>query len=121
MIKRDVRKPHARRIIDVDDGVSQSRPGKENRLGALVGFKRLVIVEMVAREVREGRGLQLSALQASLLKANGTCLKRKGLRPERIGEARISCMLAASGVVSDGAGSSRPFKNAPIVPITAQG
>ena len=56
-------------VIDVDDRMLQVRQLEELRLGGAIVFHGLVIVEVVARKIREQRHIELDAVDAPLVDA----------------------------------------------------
>ncbi len=68
-----------RLVVGVDDRGGQARPTEQARLGGFVPFHRAVIVEMVARQIGEGRQRNAHAIHPPLLDADGGCLHGHGL------------------------------------------
>ena len=60
--------------------MAQAGPAEQHGLGRLVLLHRLVEVEMVAREVREERDIEVHALDAALGETDRRDLHRERLR-----------------------------------------
>ena len=88
-------------IVDVDDAVpGEIRPGKQPRLGRAVGLHAAVVVEMIARQVGEGRGVKAHARDPRLVERVGleTSMQTHSA-PRARSVASWRCTLTASGVV----------------------
>ena len=75
----------------VDDGPAQSRPMEQSRLGRAVGLETAVIVEVIARQVGEDRGVEAHAGDAILVeRVRGHLEAHRGCaRVARLGEATL--------------------------------
>ena len=80
----------AERIVGVDHAGLERRPGEEAGLGRGVRRHRPVIVEMIAREVREQRDVELDRVDAPLLEAVRRDFHRDGRGARRRAAGRAS-------------------------------
>ena len=66
-------------IVGIDDRAFQARPVKKQSLGFFIGLHRAVIIEMIPREVGEGRRMKGRSVKTALHKADGTRFNTKRL------------------------------------------
>ena len=78
-LARGVDEALAEGVVGVDHRRAQAGPREELRLGTAVRGHRLVIVEMIAREVREQRDVELRAVDAALVEPVRRHFHRNGL------------------------------------------
>ena len=78
--------------VGVDDGhaIRRQQLGEQAQLGGEVGLHRRVIVEVVAAEVGEGRGLQSDAIEPELVEAVRGRLERQ-VRDALLAPAPTAC------------------------------
>ena len=89
----------AERIVGVDDGRAQSRPREQARLRCAVRCHRAVIIEMIARQVREQRDVERDAVDAALIEPVRRDFHRDGRRAFVAPARKQPCSTLASGVV----------------------
>src|SRR6185437_1973993 len=97
-------KPRAETIIDVDYPHGEARPGEEARLGIGVGSHRAVIIEMIAREIGERRGMEAHTADPILIervRGNFHAHRLGAERPHR-GKAAVNGHGIARGVLRAG-------------------
>ena len=103
-------------VIDVDHARREPRPGEETRLGVGVGRHGAVIVEMIAREIGERRGMEAHAADPMLIERVRGDLHAHHLGAERPhgGEPAVNGHRIGGGVVG---GGEQPGNPNPIVPM----
>jgi hypothetical protein len=109
----------AERIVVVDDARFECGPREELRLGGAVVGHRDVIVEVIAREIREQRDVELDTVDAALIESVRRDFHRDGTRAFASEAASVSCSAAASGVVRADGSSELPeaLPSAPTMPL----
>ena len=94
----------ALRVVDVDDGGLQARPGKQLALGQPVGLHGIMVIQMVLREVGENGRMYPRAVQTVFFYADGRGLHHASadaligplpqmvLQHHRIGRRESGCL-----------------------------
>ncbi len=102
----------AKRIVDIDGSSLQRRPSEQLGLGFTIGFHPAVVVEMVAREIGEGRDLERHRGDATLLQrvrghfhrhVGGALFAERSQQPLHADRVRRSALAFADTAMQAGA------------------